>query len=178
MSTLYDQIISQRGSLERLVARIPGFRGYQEKAARREADRMLRDYIAGEIATRITRFARMENRLLDIGGLAYMSKTRSTKDRIQLFHDRVKAAAPGYSAMWAAVKIGEEELEKVYAFDEAQIRYVEKLDNGLAALDKALNENNSIAIDEALAELDVIAHEANDAFSLREDVLTNLNKSL
>ena len=46
MSDLYDQIVSQRGQFERLIARIPGFRGYVDKGARRTADRMLRDQIA------------------------------------------------------------------------------------------------------------------------------------
>jgi hypothetical protein len=45
MSDLYDQIASQRGSLEKLAARLPGFGGYIERATRRQADRMLRDYM-------------------------------------------------------------------------------------------------------------------------------------
>jgi hypothetical protein len=176
MSELYDQIVSQRGSLERLFARIPGFRGYQDKAARREADRMLRDHIAGEIAQRIQRFVRIEKTALDTIGLSAMSKTRSVKDRVQLYHDRVKAAAPGYSAMWAAVKIGSEELEKIYSFDEAQIRYVDKFDEALTTLEKAAADVQGF--DEALTALDTLAVEANEAFKLREDVLTNLDKSL
>ena len=55
MSELYDQIVSQRGSMQRLLARIPGFRGYQDKAERRNADMMLRDHIAGELAKRVKR---------------------------------------------------------------------------------------------------------------------------
>jgi hypothetical protein len=176
MSELYDKIVSQRGSLERLFARLPGFAGYQDKQARRKADRMLRDHIAGEISKRVNRFVQIENKILDGGGLAYMSKTRSVKDRIQLYHDRVKVAAPGYSAMWAANKIGAEELEKLYSFDEAQIRYVDKLAETLDALDNAVTKKEGI--EDALAAVEQIASEANDAFSLREDVLTNLDKSL
>lgn len=176
MSDLYDKIVSQRGSLERLFARIPGFRGYQDKAARREADRMLRDHIAAEIAKRINRLVQIEKSLLGSGGLSYMTKTRNVKDRLQLYHDRVKAAAPGYSAMWAANKIGSEELEKIYSFDEAQIRYVDQFDSALDQLQQAVSSKGEI--DAALSELDTIAMEANNAFGLREDVLTNLDKSL
>jgi hypothetical protein len=85
-------------------------------------------------------------------------------------------AAPGYSAMWAANKIGAEELEKLYSFDEAQIRYVDKLAETLDALDNAVTKKEGI--EDALAAVEQIASEANDAFSLREDVLTNLDKSL
>lgn len=176
MSELFDQIVSQRGSLERLVARIPGFRGYQDKAARRKADRLLRDHIADQIAQRITHLVRIENQILDGGGLKYMSKTRTVKDRIQMYHDKIMAAAPGYSAMWAAEKIGPEELEKLYSFDEAQIRYAQKIDESLAALEQAAEKKKGI--EEALDALGALATEAHKAFDLREDVLRNLDKSL
>jgi hypothetical protein len=176
MSELYDKIVNQRGSFERLVARIPGFRGYQDKTARRKADTMLRDHIADQINEKIQRFVRIQNVILDKAGMSYMSKARTVKDKIQLYHDRVKAAAPGYSAMWAAVKIDSEELEKIYSFDEAQIRYVDKLNEALDTLEKAVNSKEGI--DAALDAVDALAGEANEAFNLREDVLTNINKAL
>ena len=176
MSDLYNQIVEQRGSVERLIARIPGFAGYMDRASRRTADRMLRDYIAGEIAARINRLAAIEKRLLDQGGLMHMAKTKSTKTKLQTFHDRVKAAAPGYSGFNAAIKIGEEELGHLYSFDEAQIRYLDQIDGALDTLDTAVKENGDIAA--AIEALDAVAVEANEAFSLREDVLTNLDKSL
>src|SRR5690606_6583912 len=98
MSDLYDQIASQRGSLKKLAARLPGFGGYIERATRRQADRMLRDYIAGEVASLVNRFANIEKAILDSeGGLMLMSKTKSAKAKIQTYQDRVKAAFPGYS---------------------------------------------------------------------------------
>lgn len=176
MSDLYDDIVSQRGSVQRLLARIPGFRGYQDKADRRTADTMLRNYIAGELAKRVNRFASIEKAIIEDGGLSYMSKTRDAKSKLQLYLDRLKAAAPGYSGFFAAVKIDTEELERLYSFDEAQIRYVDKFDDALATLDQ--NVKAKEGIDTAIAALDALAAEANEAFALRENVLTNLNKSL
>jgi hypothetical protein len=176
MSDLYDQIVSQRGGIQRLLARIPGFRGYQDKAERRVADRMLRDYVAGEVAKRITRLNNIEKALLDNGGLLYMSKTRSAKTKLQTYHDRIKAAAPGYSGFFAAMKVNDEELEKLYSFDEAQVRYLDRFDETLDTLEQAVKANDKI--DEALALLDALTIEANEAFLLRETVLTNLDKSL
>lgn len=177
MSDLYDQIVSQRGAGQRLLGRIPGFRGYQNKAQRRTADRLLRDYIAGEVAKRINRFSTVEKSLLDMdGGLMYMSKTRSVKTKLQTYHDRIKAAVPGYSGFFEAIKVGEEELERLYSFDEAQVRYVERLDEALANLDEAVTRR--AGIDEMISSFDALAAEANEAFLLRESVLTNLDKTL
>lgn len=177
MSELYDQIVGQRGSVERLAARLPGFGGYIERATRRVADRMLRDYITGEVASRVNRFAAIEKLILDgDGGLMLMSKTKSAKTKIQTYQDRVKAAFPGYSGFFAAVKIDEEALERLYSFDEAQIRYVDRLDEVLDKLEEAVKTQGDVSA--AIAEVDTLAAEANEAFKLREDVLTNLDKSL
>jgi hypothetical protein len=176
MSDLYQQIVSQRGTFENILSRIPGFGGYMDRATRRTADRMLRDYIASQLTIRINRLSDIERRLLDNGGLAYMSETRSAKDKLQTFRDRVSAAAPGYSGFMESVKIDSEELERIYAFDEAQIRYVDQLDEALKKLEDAANSNTGI--DEAISGFDRLTRDANEAFSLRDDVLTNLDKSL
>jgi hypothetical protein len=176
MSDLYDRIVSQRGSLERLESRIPGFGGYIDRDARRTADRMVRDHIARALAQRIDRLAQIEKTILDGGGLQYMSETRGAKSRLQTLHDRVRAAAPGYAGLDDEIKIEEAELDKLYSFDEALARYIDKFDEVLNTLEQAASSNSGV--EEAIAACDKLAVEANEAFSLREDVLTNLGKSL
>ncbi len=176
MSDLYDQIVGQRGTLEKIVARIPGFRGYQDSQARRKADRMLRDHIAEQLDQRVDHMVRIERTMLDKGGLAHMSRTREVKTKMQTYRDRVKTAAPKYSGLFSSMKIGAEELEKIYSFDESQIRYADRLTDALNGLEQAVAADEGV--EEALSALYDVAVEANEAFSLREDVLTNLNKSL
>lgn len=176
MSDLYNQIVSQRGSFERLVARIPGFRGYVDKGARRTADRMLRDHIAEQLSQRINRLTQISGALLDKGGLSYMSKIQGAQTKLQTYRDRVKAAAPGYSGFAEAVKVDAEALERIYSFDEALVRYLDRFDDALNTLEASASSGEGV--DDAIANLSKLATEANDAFSLREDVLTNISKSL
>lgn len=174
MSDLYDKIISQRGSLESLVAKIPGFRGYQEGAARRQADTMIRDHIAGEVDELVRKFTRLEKRILDSGGLRYMSKTREAKSKIQAYRDRIKTAPPKWSGMFAQVKVTNEDLEKIYAFDEAQMRYVDDMAVKIEAIENALKAD--VDIEDALYDLEDKAAEANEAFQMRDDVLLQLDR--
>lgn len=174
MSDLYDKIISERGSLENLVARIPGFRGYQEGAARRQADTMIRDHVAKQVDDLVTRFTRIEKRILDGGGLSHMSKTREVKSKIQSYSDRIKTAPPKWSGMFAQVKVSNEDLEKIYAFDEAQMRYVDQLANGIDGLDNAVKTN--IGVEDQLMDLEDTAAEAIQAFGMRDDVLLQLDQ--
>jgi len=176
MSELYDRITSQPGSLERLLKRIPGFTGYLDKKARRTADRMLRDHIADELSRRVQRLNDIEKTILDNGGLSYMSKTSDAKSKLQHFRDLIKTAAPGYSGIMEAIKIGPDEMDKLYSFDEALIAYADKFDGVLNTLAKAATDKTGI--DEAIAGLNALTTEATDAYSLRDDVLTNLSKSV
>ncbi|MFW5691857.1 MAG: hypothetical protein ACOCX3_00750 [Chloroflexota bacterium] len=176
MSELYDRIVNNRGSFERLIARIPGFRGYQDKQARRKADELLREHLAREIDARLGRLVRIEKLILDNLGMEYMPRTRDVKGKIQLFHDRVATAAPGYSGMWAQMKIGAEELERIYSFDEAQIVSVEKISIALDKLEQAALARSGV--EEAIYELDTVASEALEAFSLRDEVLTQLGRDI
>lgn len=176
MSELYDKIISERGSFENLVAKIPGFKGYQDKQARRKADTMLREHISGEVKKLVGRFTHIEKDILDAGGLAHMSKTREVKSKVQAYAERIDAEMPGYSGMWASIKIGEEELERLYAFDEAQIRYVNQLEAAITKLDEAVKAGEGIP--EALDEIYDTAVEASEAYQLRDDVLLDLSKTL
>jgi hypothetical protein len=172
MSDLYNKIVNSRGSFENLVARIPGFKGYQEKQARRTADRLLRDYIAGLVDERLRRLVRIEKLILDNGGLSYMSKTRDIKGKLQLYRDKIATAAPKYDGMWAQMKIGNDELDKIYSFDEAQIAYVDRIDVELDHLQNAATSKEGI--DTAIFEFGGLLDEAIDAFNLRDDVLTEL----
>lgn len=174
MSDLYDQIVSQRGSFEQLLARIPGFRGYIDNASRRTADRIIRDYIARLLTQSLNRLAQLERKMLENDGLLYMSKTNSVKTKLQTYRDRVQAAAPGYSGFMEAIKVEAEELERLYSFDEAQVRYADRFSTALDQLETAIT--NKEGIEEAIASLDALTIEANEAFSLRENVLTDLDR--
>ncbi len=176
MTDLYHQFADNRGAFERLLERIPGFRGYLDKNDRRAADRAVRDYVADAVTRRIQRLNQIEKALLDGGGLSYMSKTTNVKAKLQTYHDRIKAAAPGYSGFMDAVRVDELALERLYNFDEAQILYADRFDKALDAFDSAVQSQQGI--DEAIAALDALAVEANNAYSLRESVLTDLNDNL
>lgn len=172
MDDLYSRIVRERGSLERLVARIPGFRGYMEMTARRQADRLIREHVVVQLKTQLNRLSEIEKVLLDAGGLSFMSKTRSAKTKFQTYIDRIATDAPGYSGFFDAVKIGPDDLGVIYAFDEALLDYEDKFALTLDALrDAALRGEG---VEEGIRTLDALTVEANDAYGLRENVLMGI----
>ena len=175
-SSLYDQIVNQRGSLENLMSKIPGFKGYHEKEARRQADTILREHLAGEVEALIRRYDRLQNDLLDGGkGLKYMSKAREVKSKMQLYRDKITTAAPKYSGMFEAIKITPEILDRIYAFDEAQYRFLTQFDVALENLKSAIESGEEI--EDALDKVYDVATTAAEAFDLRDEEIINIGMS-
>jgi len=131
---------------------------------------MLRDHIAKLISQKVNKLISIEKIILSNAGIAYMGKTRDVKGKLQLYNDKIATAAPKYDGMWAQMKIESEQLEEIYAFDEAQMRYVDRIDAALDTLQSAALNNDGL--DAAIFELDNVITEAIEAFDLRDDVLT------
>lgn len=176
VTDLYDKIISQKGGFEKLIAKIPGFRGYQEMQARRQADTLLRRYLGDRLEQAVSRFTRLENDILDGGkGLRYMTRTREVKSKLQAYTDIINTANPKYSGMWASVKIDEAALDRIYAFDEAQVRYIDELERKIDALSDALKSDD---FSQELESIFDTAVEAIDAFALRDNEILQLDSDL
>lgn len=172
MTDLYQKIVNERNSLENLASKIPGFKGYMEMSARREADRMIRDHVAKQYQSVVTRFENIEREMARGGGLMFMDRTRSTKGKIDLLRARIATDTPGYSGFFATNKIDEEDLQKVYAFDAAMVDYADQLTQKIDSLGTSVTTGQGIA--EALAEVDRIALEAGQAYDLRDGVLKGI----
>ncbi len=172
MTDLYQRIVGQRSSLENLMAKIPGFRGYKEASDRRAADRMIRDHIVVLLKEQMTRFINVEKKMITSGGLAHAADARNAKMNFQTFIDRVATATPGYAGFFDAQKVGPDELAKIYAFDSALITYVDKFREKIDGLDKAVQANDGLPA--AISDLEALIQEANAAYALRSNVLTEL----
>ncbi|MBX3086779.1 MAG: hypothetical protein KF716_34420 [Anaerolineae bacterium] len=173
MTDLYNKIVSERGSLQKIFAKIPGFRGYQEMQERRDADRMIREYVVRLLKEQMTRMVAVEKKIISKGGIKFASKSKSAKLTFQTFIDKVNTAMPGYAGFFDAVKVGKDDLERLYQFDAALVDYVDKFREGVDALEKAQQNNEDI--DTAIAGLETLAGEATSAYNLREDLLTGLS---
>jgi len=108
-------------------------------------------------------------------GMSYMTRTRDVKGKIRTFHDKIKTTTPGYSGMWAQMKIGAAELDEIYAFDEAMLRYLDQIDATVGDLKEATLKKEGV--DAAIVAIDDVVSEAIAAYALRDDVLTGLSDS-
>lgn len=170
MSDLFQKITDARGMLEKLVDKIPGFHGYMEKEARREADKLLRDTIANRYGEQLDRIGMLQTQLIAGGGLEYVDDLQDAATRLQRFIDTVKTAARGYSGFFDAVKVKETELAKLYAFDNALLDNAGQIAQAVDGVEAAINSNESIPA--AIRKLTSLVAECNTTFERRREVLT------
>lgn len=166
--SLLDQVKDQMSGFEQLVAKIPGYKGYKEKELRREADKLLRDHIVNRLRTVKTQLDGLQQDLMGVGKFDLLDETGSAATQIQTFIDRIRTAAYGYGGLFDAVKVKEDELDRVYEFDNALVGYADRIENAISNARAGIEGEEARAIILMVRDL---AREANTTFDERQDVL-------
>ena len=112
---------------ERILAELPGFRGYKEKELRRESDKLIRNHLYQKLVQARTNFKTVfqkmsDRRQLDV--LTDMDRLAAKFDRVT---ERVNHASYGYSGFFDVVKIQEEALDRMTDFDNQLIDQVNSI---------------------------------------------------
>lgn len=105
-----EQAKANMGAIERLLKGLPGISGYVNKELRRDADKRLRELIAGHITEQKQQLFALQKQLLSSGGLRWLDDVDQNIQKLQTLADRIRTASYGYAGLFDAVKIGEEQL--------------------------------------------------------------------
>ncbi len=128
------QARTSRNTLERLGARIPGFKGYLERELRREVDQTLRAELASRLDRARARLLEAMRRLpLTAGEL--IGRLGAVDKGLDAVANQLRHAGSGYAGVFDAVKVHEAELEKLYRYDLALADAVDAVGQAVAALD-------------------------------------------
>ncbi|MCU0304273.1 MAG: hypothetical protein MUC56_09485 [Thermoanaerobaculales bacterium] len=117
----------RRGFIERIGARIPGFRGYLEAELRRDVDKMQRDWLAARVDRGRDALAGSIRLWSGSGNLANLGLASSVDKGLDRLANRIRHADYGSSGFFDPVKIRADELDRLYAFDLALIGTVDAL---------------------------------------------------
>ena len=175
MSDFYQKITEMQGSVESIVRKVPGFKGYFEKQDRRAADKLLREKLAREFQDQLAEFSRLQVKLVDAGGIKYMSRVQSINTRLQTLIDKIESAAQGYTGVFDATKVSEETLKNVYALDNGMLMYEDQLATGLKNMATAIGTED---ISGVLDQLDALVSEMSSTFAHRIDAMQGLSESV
>jgi ABC-type enterochelin transport system substrate-binding protein len=172
MSANYERIKGERGRLEGFLGKVPGYKGYKEKEMRRESDRLLRDALVRDFSEQLNRLTPMQSTLIDNGAIDLMDEMGAVKTALQTLIDRIRYAPQGYAGFFDAVRVKEDDLERLETFDQQLVAEIAKVSTAFDNLDKAVQANAEIK--PAISQARAAVQDVSTLFNKRSSVITGL----
>ncbi len=171
MSDIYNIVSEDQDPFKKLLAKIPGFKGYVERGDRRMSDKILRETVAKEYEAQYQRISSLQRDLISNGGLAYIDDLENAAIKVRQFIDRVKTASYGYAGLFDAIKIREEELANIYQYDLTLLQHADVISG---AIDNVAASIGTDGLPASIRNLMTVSQEAVDAFNKRSDALKGI----
>ena len=157
--------------LEKIMLVIPGFRGYKAKEQRREADKIVRDYVSARLQD-------ARNMLQDVYAIVAENKASEASqpiDRLMAILDRVSEkvhhASYGYAGFFDATKIDEDDLDRMIGFDTQLVDGAKGLAQRVQAFKDEVQAGNFDNLEAYESELRKTVEGFETSFDQRKDVI-------
>ena len=169
MSDIYEKVSGEQDFIKKILAKIPGFKGYIERGDRRMSDKLLREQVANEFETLYGRISGLQRDLISQGGIALVDDMEAAAIKIRQFIDRVKTASYGYSGIFDAIK--EDKLAMVYEYDAALLGLSDQVSS---AIDNVETSMGTDGLNAAIRHLVTVSQQCVDAFNKRSEVMKDI----
>lgn len=137
---------------------IPGFKGYQEKEDRRDADKLLRMHLVGLLSSANEQLSRAQAKLSAEGQFKPITDLNRLNRRLVRIRDRIEHASYGYAGFFDALKIEAAELDRLYEFDVALEQHVAAVVAAAAQVGKSAADQRAEALSALADALDNVDH--------------------
>ncbi len=174
MTDLFQKVTDSQDAFKKLGSHIPGFKGYIERQNRRAADKLMRETIADRFQEQWTRISELQVNMINEGMLAYVDDMERAAIQMRTFIDKIRTASYGYSGLFDAVKINEEELAQLYAFDQGFFLAAEEIARALDNVAASLHDEAGLPA--ALRNVTTLARQSTEAFGRRSEVFMSGNE--
>jgi len=171
MSDILGKVTADQDFFKKILAKIPGFKGYIERGDRRMSDKILREKITDEFETHYQRVSSLQRDLISQGELQYIDDLEAGALKLRQFIDRVRTASYGYAGLFDAIKIKQDELDQVYQYDYALL---ELSDEVRGAVDNVETSIGTEGLEAALRHLQTVSQQCVNAFNKRSEVMQEL----
>jgi hypothetical protein len=171
MSDILGKVTADQDFFKKILAKIPGFKGYVERGDRRMSDKILREKITDEFETHYQRVSSLQRDLISQGELQYIDDLEASALKLRQFIDRVRTASYGYAGLFDAIKIKQDELDQVYQYDYALL---ELSDEVRGAVDNVETSIGTEGLEAALRHLQTVSQQCVNAFNKRSEVMQEL----
>lgn len=171
---LFDKIKSEMDPFKKILSYIPGFKGYIERQARRDSDKLLRDTIAHRFEEQWGRVSALQRELIKQGEIGAIDDLEAAAIKLRTFADRIRRATRGYSGLFDAVKINEEELNRLYQYDAGMLALADEVGKATDNVEASIGSDGLPA---AIRNLTNVAQQCIAVFDRREEAILGDNQA-
>ena len=132
--------VSEKNFLEKIASHIPGVAGYREREMRRETDRRIREFLALRLDEGRASLNAVRNAATDAGELKMLDAIGRLDRIVQKSVSSLRYADYGFSGLFDQLKIGQAELDRIYAYDAGLVDDVVVLADGLRKISGTVPE--------------------------------------
>jgi len=168
---IYGKVTEDMDPIKKILNKVPGFGGYIERQKRRDSDKLLREYLFEQFRELESRVSRLQRDFISQGEIKYVDDLEATAIKLRTFADRIKTASRGYSGLFDAVNVNEDELTLIYEYDSSMLDLVDEIDR---AIDNVESSVGTEGLPAAIRHLETKAEECIQAFDDRENVILGL----
>lgn len=138
-----DDIIKHRGFFGRII---PQYRGYKRREVRRISDKVLRDHLVKELTKAKDTIKMLEEGMID-NAPEIVEDLEKVLMEMDTFVNKINHADYGYMETGTrALRIGEDEIERLLDFDKATIETVIEIQDLVDALTDTVNTNEILEL--------------------------------
>ena len=170
------KVEEEKRLLERIETFVPGFRGYKQKEVRREADKLVRDKLYRELKQSENRLKDVLRELVDRKLTDVLEDVDRLITKFDEVSEEIHHASYGYSGFYDAVKIEEDDLDRMIDFDTKLLENGKGIDDKVKAFETdVMNENfgsSTVHIEDirsALSELESV-------FAERQNIIRGITE--
>jgi len=168
---IYEKAKEERRISERILAALPGFRGYKEKELRRESDRLIRNHLYQRLMEARKDLKEAFQKLSD----SRLHEILTDMDRFLMRFDRVSEkinhASYGYAGFFNIVKVEEEKLDKMIEFDTGLLDDVEKIVEEADTFKKEAAKQKFEKVRDHISNLSEMLEALEETFEGRDEVI-------
>jgi hypothetical protein len=170
MTTGFEEAQERRNWLERLMEKIPGFRGFQDRELRREVDKLQREHLAKELGQIKNAVRGKAQAYTDAGQIGALYLFGRMDGRLDGLSQAIRFADYGQSGFFDVVKINEPELDAIYQFDLSLVEEIGRLAGDVAAIPLPGQGDAQEACNQVLAQVSTLG----DKWAERKNVISGV----
>jgi len=172
---MYEKAKGEMRLSERILAQLPGFRGYKEKELRRESDKLIRNHLYAKLMKARSDLKEVfqilsQQRRMEV--LTDMDQLITKYDRVA---EKINHASYGYAGFFNVIKVDEEKLDKMIEFDNNLIDEVQAVVDAASTFKKEITKKGFEKAKDHIQKTNEVLQTLEDTFDQRGEVILGVN---